>query len=76
LVVPPAALLAGVTLGAIMAAAAWVAGCGCTGWLCCWGAAGCGKYFLSNGWNANITINVSRKTSISRFSLPGSCCGF
>src|ERR1035437_9483715 len=65
------------TAGATVAAATGAAGCDCAGWLCCGGGAtDCGKYFLSNGWNASITTNVSTKTSINRFSLPGSCCGF
>jgi hypothetical protein len=50
--------------------------CDCAVWLCVGGATGGGKYFFISGCSANITMNASKKTSISRFSLPGSCCGF
>jgi hypothetical protein len=65
-----------VARGAAVVTAAEGVGCVCTAWLCGGGVAGCGKYFFNSGWNASITMNVSRKTSIRRFSLPGSCCGF
>src|ERR1039458_1479031 len=77
LVTPTAAPTAGAaTDAAAVVADGGGAACVCPDWLCGGGGvADCGKYFLNNGWNASITINVSRKTSIRRFSLPGSCCG-